>query len=101
MCIEKFPCSPVGNRNGGIPLLIDYSFYAIYPQYNEQISKMVELEFSVEPDNLLRLIYAIEGQQDNSLILHEPEIPDFNREGFFVVEWGVSIRNETELRVNK
>lgn len=76
-----------------ISLLTDYPYYAIYPQFNEHLSKMVELEFSTKPDNLLRLLYAIEGQQDNSLSLQNPEIPDFKREGFFVVEWGVSIRN--------
>ncbi len=76
-----------------IPLLTDHPCYAIYPQYNEQLSKMVELEFSIKPDNLLRLIYALEGQQDDSIILSEPEIPDFKREGFYVVEWGVSFRN--------
>ena len=79
-----------------IPLLADYPYYVIYPQYNEQLSKMVELEFSVEPDNLMRLIYAIEGQQDDSLKLSKPEIPDFKREGFYVVEWGVSIRGNDQ-----
>ncbi len=72
-----------------IPILTNYPFYVIYPQYNEQLSKMTELEFSVKPDNLLRLIYAIEGKQDGSLTLPEPAIPDFQREGFVVVEWGV------------
>lgn len=76
-----------------IPILTDYPYYAIYPQYNEQLSKMTELEFSIEPDNLLRLLYSIEGQQDDSLILPEPAIPNFKREGFHVVEWGVSFRN--------
>ncbi len=76
-----------------IPLLIDYPYYAIYPQYKEQLSRMVELEFSTKPDNLLRLLYAIEGMQDNSQSLQNPEITDFKREGFYVVEWGVSFRN--------
>jgi len=79
-----------------IPLLTDYPYYAIYPQYNEQLSKMTKLEFSIAPDNLLRLIYSIEGQQDDSLILPEPKIPEFHREGFYVVEWGVSIRNNVQ-----
>ena len=76
-----------------IPLLKDYSYYAIYPQYNEQLSKMTRLEFSTEPENLLRLIYSVEGREDDSLVLHKPIIPEFKREGFFVVEWGVSFRN--------
>ena len=84
-----------------IPFLKDYPYYAIYPQYNGQLSRMVELEFSVKPDNLLRLIYAIEEQQDNFLSLKNPEIPGFKREGFHVVEWGVSFRSKTKLSMNK
>jgi len=72
-----------------IPILTDHPYYAIYPQYKEQLSKMVELEFSVKPDNLLRLIYTVEGRQDNSLILPAPDITNFKREGFFIVEWGL------------
>jgi len=83
-----------------IPLFADYPYYAIYPQYNEQLSKVVKLEFSVEPDNLLRLIYAIEGWQDDTLILPEPEIPNFKREGFHVVEWGVSIRGNDQYSLS-
>lgn len=84
-----------------IPLLIDHSYYAIYPQYNEKLSEMVDLEFSIKPDNLLRLIYSIEGQHDSTLIIQEPTIPEFKREGFFVVEWGVSLRSQTKLSMNK
>ncbi|MDO9577048.1 MAG: hypothetical protein Q7J16_04115 [Candidatus Cloacimonadales bacterium] len=84
-----------------IPLLKDYPFYAIYPQYNDQLSEMTKLEFSIEPDNLLRLIYAIEGQQNDSLVLTEPKIPEFQREGFFVVEWGVSLKSSELLSLNK
>ena len=79
-----------------IPILKDHPYYAIYPQYKVQYGKMVELEFSVKPDNLLRLIYAIEGKEDDMLILHEPEIPDFEREGFFAVEWGVIRKHRDE-----
>ncbi|MEA2095774.1 MAG: hypothetical protein U9P73_03625 [Candidatus Cloacimonadota bacterium] len=85
-----------------IPLLTDYPYYAIYPQYKEQLNKMVELEFSIEPDNLLRLLYSVEGLQENSLILPEPEIPGFKREGFVVVEWGVirKFKNQDIITIN-
>ena len=85
-----------------IPLLIDYPYYAIYPQYNKQLSGMTELEFSIEPDNLLRLLYAIEGLQNDDLVLHEPEIPKFKREGFVVVEWGVirKFENQDIITIN-
>jgi len=72
-----------------IPILKDYPYYAIYPQYNEQLDRIIQLDFSQKPDNILRLIYTLKGLQDNDLVLQEPEIPKFNREGFVVVEWGV------------
>ena len=72
-----------------IPILNDYPYYAIYPQYKEQLDRIIQLNFSQKPDNILRLIYNLKGLQDNNLVLQEPEIPKFNREGFFVVEWGV------------
>ncbi len=72
-----------------IPILKDYPYYEIYPQYNEQLDRIIQLNFSHKPDNILRLIYTLKGLQKNNLVLHEPEIPKFNREGFVVVEWGV------------
>lgn len=72
-----------------IPLLKNYPYYVIYPQYNEQLDRMIQLNFSQKPDNILRLIYTLKGLQDNDLVLQEPEIPEFKREGFVVVEWGV------------
>ena len=72
-----------------LPLLKDYPYYAIYPQYNEQLEKMIQLNFSQKPDNILRLVYTLKGLQDNDIILQEPVIPKFKREGFVVVEWGV------------
>ena len=72
-----------------IPILKDYQYYAIYPQYKEQLDRIIQLQFSKEPDNILRLIYTIKGLQANNIFLQEPEIPNFHREGFVVVEWGV------------
>jgi hypothetical protein len=72
-----------------IPILKDYPYYAIYPQYNEQLDRIIQLNFSQKPDNILRLIYTLKGLQDNDLVLQEPEILKFKREGFVVVEWGV------------
>ncbi len=75
-----------------IPLL-DYSpYYAIYPQYNEQLEEMIQLDFSVQPDNLIRLIYSIRGLESGKLVLPEPEIPAFCRDGFTVSEWGVILK---------
>ena len=84
-----------------IPLFTGFPYYVIYPQYKEQLNKMVELKFSVEPDNLLRLFYVVEDREDNSIILQKPEIPEFKREGFFAVEWGARIRSRTKLSMKK
>jgi hypothetical protein len=72
-----------------IARLRGYPYYAIYPQYNDDLDEMIRLEFSTPPQNLIRLIYSIRGLETNSLILPEPVIPPFVRDGFTVAEWGV------------
>jgi hypothetical protein len=85
-----------------IPLLMDYPYYAIYPQYTDQLNKMSVLEFSKEPENLLRLNYFVDGIQDTWGLenLKEPDIPVFARNGFTVVEWGVSLKRGTLLTLD-
>lgn len=75
-----------------IPRLINYQYYAIYPQYNDQLDNMIKLDFSVQPQSIIRLIYAIRGLQTDSFSLPEPQIPPFTRDGFTVVEWGVTLK---------
>ena len=72
-----------------IPILIDYPFYAIYPQYSADLEKMVQLNFSERPDSILRLVYEVKGLHKNNINISSPEIPKFERIGFTVVEWGV------------
>ena len=84
-----------------LPRFTGFPYYVIYPQYKEQLDMMVKLDLSVEPDNVQRLFYVVEGKQDDSLILQEPEIPEFKREGFFVVEWGAIFKSEIKLSMNK
>ncbi|MBN1787674.1 MAG: LamG domain-containing protein [Sedimentisphaerales bacterium] len=73
-----------------IPRWTQYPYYAIYPQYNEELQKMVTFEFSTQPQNLIRVIYSVEGLDEGTLDLPEPVIPPFLRDGFTVVEWGVN-----------
>ena len=75
-----------------IPLLRDYPYYAIYPQYSKDIDKMIRLGFSIQPDNVLRLFYSIKGLDSKNVSLPAPEIPQFARTGFVVAEWGVVIK---------
>jgi len=72
--------------------LPEYPYYAIYPQYNDQLEDMIKLKFSTQPASLIRLIYAVRGVQDNNLSIQEPVIPPFAKEGFTVTEWGVILK---------
>jgi len=72
-----------------IPRLKKNDYYLIYPQTNSIINKVIELNISKKPDNLLRLFYFIEGQKNPEMKLKKPIIDRFERKGFFVTEWGV------------
>lgn len=74
-----------------IPLLNSSEYYAIYPQYKVELSSIVEIVFSSQPDNLLRLFYTIKECAKDFRAPNLPIIPKFNRNGFYVVEWGVLI----------
>lgn len=71
-----------------IPLLNTAPYYAIYPQHTASVNYAVKLSISERPDALLRLFYIIDEAQDK-FTLPEPEIPEFERSGFTVTEWGV------------
>ena len=75
-----------------IPRLDIYTYYSIYPQTKELINKVIELEFSEQPDNLLRLFYFVEGHNQLQNKLIEPISDNFNREEYFATEWGVIIK---------
>jgi hypothetical protein len=72
-----------------IPILIDSQYYAIYPQYNKQLDPLIQLNFSKQPDSILRLTYFVEKLHSNEIELEKPEIPSFERTGFVVTEWGL------------
>jgi len=75
-----------------IPRLTKYPFYSIYPQTFELIDKVIILDFSKQPDSVLRLFYVIKGQNILPDKLVEPIIDSYNREGYFVTEWGVVLK---------
>lgn len=72
-----------------IPRLMERPYYIIYPQFSDNINKVIRLSFSIEPDNVLRLFYVIKAANYSSIILNTPIIPKFERKGFVVTEWGV------------
>lgn len=75
-----------------VPRLLEYPYYAIYPQYNDELEEIIKLNFSARPDNLIRLIYSVRGLENNNLDIQEPVIPQFARNGFTVVEWGIILK---------
>ena len=72
-----------------IPKLNSSPNYVIYPQYSDEIEKMIQLHFSIKPDNIIRLFYEIKKMSTPEISVKEPKIPAFSRNGFTVVEWGV------------
>jgi hypothetical protein len=77
-----------------IPRLTGHEFYAIYPQQANIIDKVIELNFSKQPDALLRLFYVVKGLKSaTNETLQEPTNDEiFNRKGFYVTEWGVILK---------
>jgi len=71
-----------------IPRLKESPYYAIYPQHTAKIDEVVKLNISKTPKSILRLFYVIKDipkHEDMSM----PLIPEFERKGFTVTEWGV------------
>lgn len=75
-----------------IPLLNDYNYYEIYPQYKSTLDLMSEIDFSIEPDNFYRLQYMIRGNKDNNITLMAPQTESAKKEGFYAMEWGVMFK---------
>lgn len=77
-----------------IPRLTEFEYYRIYPQDSEIINKVVQLDLSVQPGNILRLFYVIEGAKSLSeKVLEEPNVDSsFSRTDYFITEWGVVLK---------
>ncbi len=75
-----------------IPRLNEFPLYSIHPQKKSIIDDVVQLNFSKQPENILRLFYVIKGNNQLQDKVSIPTIDRFNREGFFVAEWGVILK---------
>jgi hypothetical protein len=75
-----------------IPRLVDHPYYSVYPQFLNDIEKVVKLTITEPPDNVLRLFYVIQGTDHRAGDMLVPTIPEFKREGFVVAEWGVVLK---------
>ena len=58
-----------------IPKLSDHAFYFIYPQFAGDIQKVIQLNVSPLPDNILRLFYVVKGSESNEAQLITPSTP--------------------------
>ena len=74
-----------------IPRLNTSPYYAIYPQHTSKIDEVVELNISKNPKSILRLFYVIKEIPEHEDMLM-PMIPEFERKGFTVTEWGVILK---------
>lgn len=76
-----------------IPRLNDYKFYEIYPQEKQIIDEVIKLHIFKEPDNILRLFYALKGSNDYKSNIESQKINNtFEKKGFYVTEWGVILK---------
>ncbi len=82
-----------------IPRLTHSEYYAIYPQYNAQIDPVITLNISEPPNNVIRLVYYVDSIESPDLELQTPTIPDFERTGFVVAEWGLIPSGDTQIRL--
>ncbi|MGC4234538.1 MAG: hypothetical protein QM594_16270 [Niabella sp.] len=72
-----------------IPRLNDAPYYAIYPQEKPVIEKLIQLHFSEQPDNVLRLFYVVKALDKPVQLKPHNKTTPVSREGFNVAEWGV------------
>jgi len=77
-----------------IPRLTDSPWYSLRPLYKEELAEVISLQIEPEPDSLLRLIYVIRGLDAVDGDPTPPVIPDFERTGFTVAEWGGIVEGE-------
>lgn len=71
-----------------IPLLDPEKTYVIYPHYSEELAGVVNILFSIPPENFIRVLYAIE-EFDGKTTVETPRLPEVDRSGYAVMEWGV------------
>ncbi|MEI7828179.1 MAG: hypothetical protein WCI31_00345 [Prolixibacteraceae bacterium] len=73
-----------------LPRFKKSAYYKIYPQETAIVDKLIRLTISPKPDHLLRLHYVIKETNEPTNNLDIPTTPPkFNRQGFYVTEWGV------------
>jgi hypothetical protein len=65
----------------------DTNYYAVYLMLPEEVEEAAKLNFSTNPDSMLRVHFIFEPVP-NPIPLKSPNFETFIRKGFTVVEWG-------------
>ena len=71
-----------------LPKLESHAYNYIYFATEDEIEEEMPLEFSVEPDTLIRIRMIFEGLDEYKEVEEQTLIPAPGRNGFTVVEWG-------------
>lgn len=75
-----------------VPRFNEFKYYLIYPQEKEIIDNLVLVNYSVKPDNILRLFYVVKGTNNKYKIEKHINKTYVKRKGFYVTEWGVILK---------
>lgn len=67
-------------------------YYLVYPQENKEVNRLIKLTTSVPADHVLRLQYFITKASEKSKIKTHKIPKKFERESFYICEWGVLMK---------
>ncbi len=70
--------------------LPEMPYYLFFPQDDARSDRLVELEVTPEPDNVLRIWFYVVGAYGPFQLVTPPP-RNFKREGFVVAEWGIMV----------
>jgi hypothetical protein len=65
----------------------DTNYYAVYLMLPEEVEEAAKLNFSTNPDSMLRVHFIFEPVT-NRIPINRPNFETFIRKGFTIVEWG-------------
>ena len=65
----------------------DNKYNLIKFRTTDEINENMPIDFSIKPDNLIRVIMDYK-KLDNKIEIKEQILPEYRRQGFTIVEWG-------------
>ncbi len=70
-----------------MPKMEDNKYNLIRFRTTDEISENMPIDFSIEPDTLIRVIMDYK-KLDEKIEIKEQKLPEYKRQGFTIVEWG-------------